>query len=157
MKTLPLSTPGTPLDTKPSSIHTSIPPKQKTYFKTKIKRTAHFQETKELYHCDKLKYSNPYIVGTRLCKPLIFQTYIETYIEFSRNHSLKYRRSATLGCKDIGIRKLEFVAKTQFLCYKLLKRWISLISNLYFLKFLAKVLLKKKDVRVKLIILRICV
>ena len=151
MKTLPLSTPGTPLDTKPSSIHTSIPPKQKTYFKTKIKRTAHFQETKELYHCDKLKYSNPFIVATWWCKPLIFQTYLE--IEFSRNHSLKYRRSATLGCKDIGIRKLEFVAKTQFLCYKLLKRWISLISNLY----LAKVLLKKKDVRVKLIILRICV
>ena len=24
--------------------------------------------------------------------------------------------STTLGCKDIGIRKCEFVAKTQFIC-----------------------------------------
>ena len=30
-------------------------------------------------------------------------------------HSLKYLRSTTLGCKYIGIRKSEFVAKTQFL------------------------------------------
>ena len=29
--------------------------------------------------------------------------------------SLKYLRSTTLGCKDIGIRKSEFVPKTQFL------------------------------------------
>ena len=30
-------------------------------------------------------------------------------------HSLKYLRSMALGCKDIGIRKFEFVAKTQIL------------------------------------------
>ena len=30
-------------------------------------------------------------------------------------HSLKYLRSATFGSKDIVIRKLEIVAKTQFL------------------------------------------
>jgi len=30
-------------------------------------------------------------------------------------HSLKYLRSPTLKCKDIGIRKSEFVTKTQFL------------------------------------------
>jgi len=29
---------------------------------------------------------------------------------------LKYLRSTTLGCRDIGIRKSEFVSKTQFLC-----------------------------------------
>jgi len=28
-------------------------------------------------------------------------------------HSLKYQRCTTLGCKDIGIRISEFVAKTQ--------------------------------------------
>ena len=28
---------------------------------------------------------------------------------------LKYLRSTTLGCQDIGIRIFEFVAKTQFL------------------------------------------
>jgi len=31
------------------------------------------------------------------------------------NLSLKYQRFMTLGCKDLGIRKSEFVAKTQFL------------------------------------------
>ena len=31
-------------------------------------------------------------------------------------YSLKYLRSKTLGCKDKGIRKSEFVTKTQFLC-----------------------------------------
>ena len=30
-------------------------------------------------------------------------------------HSFKYLRSMTLGFKDIGIRKSEFVAKIQFL------------------------------------------
>ena len=33
----------------------------------------------------------------------------------SNNISLKYQRDTTLGSKDIGIRKSEFVAKTQFL------------------------------------------
>ena len=28
---------------------------------------------------------------------------------------MKYLRSTTLGCKDIGIKKSEFVAKTQYL------------------------------------------
>ena len=29
---------------------------------------------------------------------------------------MKYLRSMLMGCKDIGVRKSEFVAKTQFLC-----------------------------------------
>ena len=33
----------------------------------------------------------------------------------SKNISLKYQRFTTLGSKDIGIRKSEFVTKTQFL------------------------------------------
>ena len=33
----------------------------------------------------------------------------------NRVHSLKYPRSTRVGCKDIGKRKSEFVAKTQFL------------------------------------------
>ena len=40
--------------------------------------------------------------------PLIDQTLI---IESSIIHRLKYLRSTTLGCKNIGIRKSEFVAK----------------------------------------------
>ena len=31
------------------------------------------------------------------------------------NLSLKYQRNTSLGCKDIGFKKFEFVAKTQFL------------------------------------------
>ena len=34
----------------------------------------------------------------------------------SNNISLKYQRFTTLGFKDIGIRKSEFVAKNQLLC-----------------------------------------
>ena len=30
-------------------------------------------------------------------------------------HSLKYSRFTLLGCKDIGIRKFEFLSKTQIL------------------------------------------
>ena len=37
-----------------------------------------------------------------------------TYVR-SNNISLKYQRLTTLGSKDIGIRKSEFVAKSQFL------------------------------------------
>ena len=33
----------------------------------------------------------------------------------SNNLSLKYQRFTSYGCRDIGIRKLEFVAKTLFL------------------------------------------
>ena len=34
------------------------------------------------------------------------------------NHlSLKYRKFTPSGCKDIEIRKFEFMPKTQFLCH----------------------------------------
>ena len=51
----------------------------------------------EMSFCHKLKFSNPYIFTIWWCKPLIFQT---------------------LGSKDIEIRKVEFVAKTQLLSLK---------------------------------------
>ena len=35
----------------------------------------------------------------------------------SNNVSLKYLRPTPSSCKDIGIRKLKFVAKTQFLYF----------------------------------------
>jgi len=44
---------------------------------------------------------------------LIFQT-INAFI--LNNLSLKYQICTLSNCKDIGIRKFEFVAKTQFLC-----------------------------------------
>ena len=57
-----------------------------------------------------LKSANPYIFGTGWCNPAIFQTYI---IWSNRNPILKYLKSTTLVWKDIGIRKSEFVKKTQ--------------------------------------------
>ena len=37
------------------------------------------------------------------------------FLPQTNNLSLKYQRFAPSGCKDIGIRRFEFVAKTQFL------------------------------------------
>ena len=72
---------------------------------------------KELILCHKLRFSNLYIFEIQCCKPLTFQTFI---IWSNRSHSLKCQRSTTLDSKDIGIRKSEFVAKTQFLWGNLL-------------------------------------
>ena len=36
----------------------------------------------------------------------------------SNNVCLKYHRPTPFGCKDIGIRKFEFAAKTQFLIFR---------------------------------------
>ena len=49
--------------------------------------------------------SNSYIFATRFCRPLIFYTinYVRSNIQ-----SLKYPRFTLAGCKDMGIRKLDF-------------------------------------------------
>ena len=44
-------------------------------------------------------------------------------------HSLKYVRSITLKCTDIGFIKPEFVAKTQFLCYKIHDGWSTVLFS----------------------------
>ena len=67
---------------------------------------------KELSLCHKIRIYNLYIFGTQCRKSLIFQTYI---IWSNKIHSLKYLRSMTLESKEIGFRKAEFMAKTQFL------------------------------------------
>ena len=51
-------------------------------------------------------YLIPIIYWIWCCRLLIFQTKISWC---NRIHSLKYLRSTTLGCRDIGIRKSEFV------------------------------------------------
>ena len=72
--------------------------------------------------------SNPYIFATNsgcLCLiPISLRPnggdlkYVETMNSVGLNNlSLKYQRFMTLGCEDLGIRKSEFVAKTQVLCY----------------------------------------
>ena len=57
-------------------------------------------------------FSNPYIFGFQCRRLLIFSTMTSVR---SNNISLKYQRFTTLGFKDIGIRKSEFVAKNQLL------------------------------------------
>ena len=59
----------------------------------------------------KLWFSNFNIVATQCRRPLRFKTMnaVRSY-----NVSLKYQRSTSSGCKDIGITKIEFVTKTQF-------------------------------------------
>ena len=42
----------------------------------------------------------------------------------NRIHSLKYQMATTLGSLDLGIRKLEFVAKPQFL-YKMISKLLA--------------------------------
>ena len=54
-----------------------------------------------------------YNLTIRFPRPLIFQTINSIR---SNSLSLKYQRFTPSGCKDKGVRKYEFVAKTQFLC-----------------------------------------
>jgi len=55
---------------------------------------------------------SPYILATRCCRPLMFQTMNSVRLN---SLSLKYHWFTPSGFKDIRIRKFEFVAKTQFL------------------------------------------
>ena len=64
--------------------------------------------SKELSLCNKLWCSNPYIFSIQCSRPYIFQTMNYAI----SNPSLKYQRFTSSGCRDIGIRKFEFVAKT---------------------------------------------
>ena len=72
----------------------------------------HVKVSKELSLCHKLLFYNSYIVAIWWWKPLIFHTCV---ILWNRIYSLKYLRSMTLGSKEMGFRKAEFVAKTPFL------------------------------------------
>ena len=64
--------------------------------------------TKEQSFCHKLNF-HLYIFVTCWCNFLIIQTLI---IRSTRIHSLIYQTSTAMGCKDIGMIRSEFVAKT---------------------------------------------
>jgi len=81
---------------------------------------------KELSLCHKLWIYTPYIFGFQFRKSLIFETYI---IWSNRIHILKYLRSTTLESKDIGFRKSEFVAKTQFLSFDFIHQRLDSYEN----------------------------
>ena len=79
----------------------------------------------------------------------------------SNNPNLKYQRFTSSGCRDIGIRKLEFVAKTQFLSlniyflqFIILRIFINMINHLYSMGYeTTKYVLSQ---RVKAYFLRFC-
>ena len=62
----------------------------------------------------KSQISIPYIFATQCCRPMIFKTMNSDWWNDLR---LKYQRATPSGCKYIGIRTFEFVAKTYFLSY----------------------------------------
>jgi len=80
--------------------------------KRRLRKFVFILETKELSFCHKLGFLNPNFFKTKCRRPLIFQTMSSGG---SNNVSLKYERFASSGCRDLGIKKLRFVAKTQFL------------------------------------------
>ena len=65
--------------------------------------------------------------------PLIFQTMNSVR---SNSNSMKNQRFTPLGCKNIGVRKCNFVAKTQFLCHLNMN-----LLNMVFLKSCLKIVL----------------
>ena len=77
--------------------------------------------------CHKLGFLIPNFFKTKCCRPQIFQTMNSGE---SSNVSLKYERYASSGCWDLGIIKLGFVAKTQFLCQSLKKKLSKRIESL---------------------------
>ena len=78
----------------------------------------------------KLKFSHPYIFATWWCKPLIFQTSI---IWSTKIQTLKFLRSTTLGCRDIGIRK-NFVLNYPRICTLVI--WALISVRLTFNRYL---------------------
>ena len=78
----------------------------KEYFKIKV------FPIKNMSFCHKHKFIYHYIFAIKCRRPLIFETVNSVK---SNGLSLKYQRFASSGCKDIGFRKFEFAAKTQFL------------------------------------------
>ena len=67
---------------------------------------------KELSLWHKLRFSYTYIFATQSRRPQIIQTM--NYVK-SNSISLKYQGFPPSDSQDIGIRKFEFVVKTQFL------------------------------------------
>ena len=66
--------------------------------------------SKELWNDHKSFFLIPISLQPNSGKPWIFQTLT---IGPDITHSLKYQRSTTLGCSDMGIRKLVFVIMEQ--------------------------------------------
>ena len=86
-------------------------------------------KTKELSLYHKLRFSSPLIFSTLYRRPYIFQTINSVRSNYL---SLKYQRYTPSVCKEVGIRKFEFVAKTQILQSLYTKRLCSNSINIIF-------------------------
>ena len=75
--------------------------------------------SKEWSLCNKLWFSHPYIFATQCRRPEIFQNMNSVRLN---SLSLEYQRFTALGCKDMRIKKFEFVAKIQFLSFLTLSK-----------------------------------
>ena len=81
--------------------------------KNSKKKKIDYIQLKKLSLCHKILFSNPhYLFNPRSYRLKIFQTI--NYVK-SNILRLKYQKFTPSGCKDIGIIKYEFVAKSQFL------------------------------------------
>ena len=78
-----------------------------------------YRDTLPVY-CTLIGGSSAAYTNSDFLTPISFEPYVVN-LWSNRSHSLKCQMSITLDCKDIGIRKSEFVTKTQFL-------WHSFIS-----------------------------
>ena len=67
------------------------------------------------FYMPEIQNSNPYIVATWWCKPLILKL---DYFDITESIAWNIK-----GCTDIGIIKKGFVAKTLFLSYSLFKKY----------------------------------
>ena len=82
-----------------------------------LKKTSNGKSVFWIYiFCHKFSVSNPFTFTTQCHIPLECQTMNSVRLN---DPSLKYQRFAPSGCKDMKIRKLEFVTKIQVLCVTL--------------------------------------
>ena len=64
-----------------------------------------------------MKRNRLFATNSDLLIPISLDSFQTMTFVRSKNISLKYQRFTTLGSKDIGIRKSEFVAKSQLLYF----------------------------------------
>ena len=79
-----------------------------------------------------MKRNRLFATNSDLLIPISLDSFLTMTFVRSKNISLKYQRFTTLGSKDIGIRKSEFVAKSQLLYFRFFEnRFQCKICNIF--------------------------
>ena len=85
-------------------------------FKPRLKSPKNRFQLCDGLNLEKFNWNQPYLSpGLNLSRG---SNSLNSASDRTNNPSLKYLRFTLLGCKDTGIGKFEFDAKTQFLCRK---------------------------------------